>query len=83
MQEDQLGDSAVALSGPGKALQLPPAWTTQRWGKKQIVLTAVEEVESMDLGRGWKWDEEEGGGKGGASEIFNWPPNRMNGGMST
>lgn len=47
------------------------------------MLTAVEEVESMDLGRGWKWDEEEGGGKGGASEIFNWPPNRMNGGMST
>ena len=66
MQEDQLGDSAVALSGPGKPLQLPPAWTTQRWGKKPPVLTAVEEVESMDLWRGWKWDEEEEGGKGGA-----------------
>lgn len=47
------------------------------------MLTAVEEVESMVLGRGWKWDEEEGGGKGGASEIFNWSHNRMNGGMST
>ena len=47
------------------------------------MLTAVGEVESMDLGRGWKWDEEEGGGKGGASEIFNWPHNRMNAGMST
>ena len=47
------------------------------------MLTAVEEVESMNVGRGWKWDEEEGGGKGGASEIFNWPHNRMNGGMST